>query len=243
MTFTCPHCQQVFNLNQAQQDKVNEAVARLPAGQFLKIACPQCRKPVELRTNGAPGPGEPRPSAGGLRRPPPPVKPSLVKPGPAELEWLAGSEDEEQELVEDVPLVLVLMADNPARQQIATAFMEKGYKPVFLTSAADAIQRLAFVNYAAIVLHSRYEGDQLAASIFHAHMKGLAMSKRRYIFYLLIGPEFTTLYDLEALALSANLTVNDQDVAKMGLILKKAFTDYEKLFGPLIGALEAVGRK
>ena len=68
------------------------------------------------------------------------------------------------------------------------------------------------------------------------------MSRRRYIFYVLIGEQFETLYDLQALANSVNLVVNDTDVPFIGTVLKKAIPEFETLFGPLMEELHVVGK-
>ena len=48
MISSCPNCQQALNLTEAQQQKIEEAVAALSPGKTLKFACPQCKKPIEL---------------------------------------------------------------------------------------------------------------------------------------------------------------------------------------------------
>lgn len=67
-------------------------------------------------------------------------------------------------------------------------------------------------DYAAVVLHADFEGTGVPDSTFHSYINALPMAKRHCILYILVGPDFRTLYDLEALALSANLVVNDNDV-------------------------------
>ena len=57
------------------------------------------------------------------------------------------------------------------------------------------------------------------------------------MFFILAGPDFRTLYNLEALSLSVNLVVNDADIERLKPILKKSFRDHEELFGPLIEAV------
>ncbi len=65
------------------------------------------------------------------------------------------------------------------------------------------------------------------------------MARRRAIYYIIMGPEFHTLYDLEALANNANLVVNDKEAAYLEIIFKKGRQDYDDLFGPY---LEAKGK-
>jgi hypothetical protein len=82
----------------------------------------------------------------------------------------------------------------------------------------------------------------LEDSTFHAYMRKMVMERRRYIFYILIGPDFHTLYNLQALATSANLVVNEADLKYFDVILRKTIPEYEELFGPLLEELAATGR-
>ncbi|MCK5340823.1 MAG: hypothetical protein KAJ60_07090, partial [Desulfobulbaceae bacterium] len=118
-----------------------------------------------------------------------------------------------------------------------------GYQSIYAESAEDAIEKMRFVNYAAVVYHTILEEGGLEKSTFHSYVSGLAMSKRRYMYYVLVGPEFHTLYDLEALAYSANLVVNDTELGHMDLILRKGMRENEELFGPFLSALKEYGRK
>ena len=67
------------------------------------------------------------------------------------------------------------------------------------------------------------------------------MTQRRSIYYVLIGPDFHTLYDLEALSNSANLVVNESELGQFDLILKKGLQDYDDLFGLYIKMLKEHG--
>ena len=62
------------------------------------------------------------------------------------------------------------------------------------------------------------------------------------MFYALIGPQFHSLYDLEALTNSANLVVNDADVKHFSTILNKSIQDYNDLFGPYLAILQEHGK-
>jgi hypothetical protein len=78
----------------------------------------------------------------------------------------------------------------------------------------------------------------LADSSFHTYMRVMSMEKRRYIYYILVGKEFHTLYDLEALSYSANVVINDNEIAHFDIILRKGLRDYDDLFGPYINAIK-----
>ena len=247
MLSKCPHCHKDLQLTEAQQEKVKQALAALPEGKTLKISCPLCREAINLQKDGAPlaaaptaeaenKPPENRPAAA----PPKPVNPPPTPPAPPDNAWLQGGEEQValDEVIKDVPLAMVLVADSGLRQQLSAALEGLGYQVEFPENGTAAKERMRFVNFAAVVLHSGFEGGELAASAFHQHMRKLPMATRRLLLYVLIGPRFNTLYDLEALANSANLVVNEKEAAKLPLILKKAQHDYQLLFGPYLEALK-----
>lgn len=224
MTSNCPHCQSKFSQNHRQ--KIDTAVASLGPGKTLKFSCPVCQESIEIAgaTSGTPdfGTGAPQP-------------PSLT--------WLRTGTIADKEVLDDFSLVMILIPNaHPAKNTVATVFEGLGYKPVFPESATDAIQRMRFTEYSAVVLHSHYEGT-LADSTFHRHMNELSMEKRRAMYYVLLGPEFHTLYNLEALSHSVNIVVNDNELPELPVILKKSFREYDELFSPYMSALREQGKR
>lgn len=146
-------------------------------------------------------------------------------------------------MVEDIPKALILMPADSTDCRLVTEAMEAlGYQPSFAQSAEEAMEKMQFVTYASVILHSQYEGSTLEKGAFHQFMRAMQMNKRRYIFYMLIGPEFHTLYDLQALACSANLVVNAKDLPQLTLILRKAIPQYEAIFGAIMQEMNTLGR-
>ncbi len=245
MIDTCPHCQEPLNLSGAQKSKVQTALDKLPPGNLLKLGCPHCQKPFELKPDGT-VPGQQlkkvpvAPSGGptikGAR------KVEVTPPPPPDLGWLASGQVQEQEVIEDTPMVLILINKGPGLNTVREAYENEGFLPTFPDSLDDAIARVQFAPFAAIALHSRFEGDSLDSNDFHIFMRKMAMLRRRNIHYTLIGPEFQTLYDLQALSNSANLVVNDNELNNFRLILKKSLYESQKLFGPLAESLVRQGR-
>jgi len=149
---------------------------------------------------------------------------------------------EEKEVVEDIPEALVLMPATENLDIVVKAAMEFGYRVEQAPTPEEAIDKMRFVNYAAVFLHSSFEPEGVESGKFHQFMRMMNMSRRRYIFYVLIGEQFETLYDLQALANSVNLVVNNADVPFIGTVLKKAIPEFETLFGPLMEELHVVGK-
>lgn len=240
MIATCPHCQQQLGLTDGQKQQIESALATLEAGKKLKLACPKCQQPIEVGPDAAvkkettvlassSKPSSVQEDTGAFSQPQAP-----------DISWLIGGELSEKDIIDDVPQVLVLINDEVIREKITDAFEAMGYKPECPGSPKDAITRMRFVEFDAVVLHVNYEGT-LEESTVHSLMKSMMMPKRRRIYYMLIGPDFHTFYDIEALAHSANLVVNEGEIDNIGLVLRKGLRDYEELFGPFLAALEAKG--
>ena len=246
MIDTCPHCQEPLNLSGSQQSKVQTALDKLPPGNLLKLGCPHCQKPFDLKPDGT-VPGQPPPQQASAA---PSTAPTLrgarktdVPPPPApDITWLSSGKMQEQEIIEDTPMALILINKGAGLSSVREAFEEEGFLPVFADTLDDALNRMQFTTFSAVLLHSRFEGESLESNSFHIFMRKMAMLRRRNLHYTLIGPEFQTLYDLQALSCSANLVVNDNELNNFRLILKKSLHETQKLFGPLADSLVRQGR-
>ena len=241
MIDTCPHCQETLNLSDTQKNKIQLALDKLPPGNLLKLGCPHCQKPFELQQDGSlPGRVGQKPiPAGG---PQGSRKVNIKPPPPPDLDWLTSGQMQEKEVIQDIPMALIMMNRGPGLNSVREAFEDEGFLPVFAESVDDALARMQFTPFAAVVLHSRFDEESLSSNKFHVFMRKMVMLRRRNTHYTLIGPEFQTLYDLQALSNSANLVVNDNEVNNFRLILKKSLHESQKLFGPIAEALINHGR-
>ncbi len=228
MITTCPQCRQSLRFSQAQQKKINQALHKLGPGKRLTIKCPHCRVAIKLDS--------PAPSAAA-------AEVDLQPPAPPDLDWLTTGRFAGEEKVEDVPMSLVLYPESPERKQVVGAMKDVGYQVVTATRAEEAIKRMQFVRFSCVTLHADLEGGGLEKSVFHDYMRNMAMERRRYIFYIVIGPHFHTLYNLEALSTSANLVVAEKNLKYFDVILRKAIPEYEELFGPILEELAAYGKR
>jgi hypothetical protein len=233
MISACPNCGKTLNLTESQRQKIDNAVAALAPGKSLKFNCPHCQKPIEMHHEAAAARSTPQTDAGHALPEP---------PGPPDRSWLERGDLGSGEVFEDVPQVMILVKDEQMQAAITQYFDDMGYKAFIPRTAEDALERMRFTNFAAVVLHSRFEGDLTHSSV-HGMMQTMSMPRRRYIYYVLIGPEFHTLYYLQALTNSANLVINENDISAFPLVLKKGLRDYDELFGPYLAALEALGKK
>jgi len=226
MNITCPNCAKKLKLS----SKIKSSIQNLAQGQTLRLPCPQCSEKIALDRDSL--------ASGGIEQE---IKVgSIIKPPAApDVTWLKKGVFEEQETVEDVPQTLILMKPGEQRDAVSKAIESIGYQARFAKSGEDAMEKMQFVNYASVIYHSGFEKGGRDSSPFHQFMRGLSMQKRRFIFYILIGLEFSTLYDLEALSCSANLVVNDREIPDLLTILRKSIPQYEELFGNLMAEISS----
>ena len=235
MITQCHACAKQLKLS----EKMLDSIKKLGPGKNIRIKCPGCEEAIvldsSLLTSGQSGspPVEKKPST---------PKKSVKPPAPPDISWLEEGVFDQDDVIEDVPLALILMEDSPHRDSIIESIEGIGYKTEIVKSSKEAMEKMQFVEYSAVVLHSQYERQNLRTSVFHNYMCDMNMSRRRFIFYTLIGPEFKTLYNLQALAHSANLVVNEAEIPYFNVILRKAIPEYEELFGPITEELRLQGK-
>ncbi len=165
-----------------------------------------------------------------------------VPPAPPDLNWLHQGIYEEQEEIEDIPAILLLMGAGNKADHLSSDWQELGYRVEMAETPGKAMEKLMSTHFAAVLMHADFEGEPLEESLVHSYIAWLPTPKRRTIFYILTGPNFQTLYDIEALSLSANLVINDAETNQLIPILRKSFRAYEELFGPLMETLNAYGK-
>jgi hypothetical protein len=232
----CPHCQKKLKLS----PNVESGLKMLSPGKSLRITCPQCGEAILLDASAMEAPQAPAKTPDAPM--PRPTNQQVTPPPPPDLSGLNNNVYEGKTIIEDIPKVLILMPDSPNCRLITEALETLGYQASFVHSAEEAMEKMQFINYASVVLHSHYEDKPLEKGIFHQFMRDMSMSKRRYIFYILIGPEFHTLYGLEALACSANLVVSEKDLPQLAIILRTAIPQYEGMFGAIMQEMSVLGR-
>ncbi|OQX07019.1 MAG: hypothetical protein BWK76_25450 [Desulfobulbaceae bacterium A2] len=218
----CSTCGRPPQLTESQLARVQQAYAALAPGKSLNFACPGCRQPLSLT---APGPTASAPVN------------VVVPPPPPSLAWMDDERFKAQERASDVPGALILCQDPAMRQTMQEVLTTLGYQVRLANSVTEALDVMRFQAFGCVALHTNFEGNGLEGSRMHEYMRHLAMTHRRSIFYILIGPKLRTLYDLQALAFSANLTVAEGDLPRFAQVLSRAIPAHEELFGPLVEEL------
>ncbi|MDH4319000.1 MAG: hypothetical protein OEV64_11455 [Desulfobulbaceae bacterium] len=227
MIWNCPHCRKNLQLSDSYQQKLQQALSALEPGKRLTIKCTNCTKPIMLDRSSSAGPVD----TIGVKPPPPP-----------DIDWIKQESFSDEEEAEDLPMALYLAPDKPGREKIRETMETIGYQVLTADSVPQALERMNMIKFFCIIYHTDFEEGDLDDSTFHQFMRQMPMTQRRYIFYVIIGPRMHTLYDLQALALSANLTINEQDLSYIENILHRAVPSYEQMFGPMMEELKAYGK-
>lgn len=227
MIIACPHCGKQLKAG----EKFIQSVQALSQGEAAKVKCTQCARPFEVTASMLAVSGQ---EAGDIK-----VKP----PAAPDLNWLVSETVVVDDVVDELPLVMLLVRDADKYSVLAKAFESLGYRVGSAKTAAEAIEKMQFVVYSAVVLHTDFEGGSaLDSSLVHSSICGMEMYRRRHMLYILVGDQFNTMYDLEALSYSANMVVNDRELSHFSMLLRKMVLDYEALFGPFIDELQIAGK-
>lgn len=231
----CPNCNKPLNFNENQHAKIESALAALQSGT-LKLKCPHCKVPMELLSDGTLADWRQSSSA---------VPKSSGKmpepPQPPDINWLTKTSYEDIETIREIPKLLVMIDPGPVRDAVVEAAVELFFQPIKVESVEEAVEQMRAIQFDSVILHSRFRGGSFMQSKVHENLKTLPMAARRYIFYVLIGPEFSTLYTLEALSYHANMVINEKDVEYIKNIYKKGRAESDALFGPYSKILEEQG--
>ena len=222
MKITCSACGKSHKSN----SKLEASLDKLQPGQKIRLKCSQCGEPIPLSRADLLG--------GGLH--------TVSPPAPPDTSWLKDGIFEDEEIVSDIPQALILAKPGEIRDKMSSALSGLGYRTETAEQTGDVITQMQFINYTCVVLSTdcvegRFEDDPL-----HRFLSSMEMSRRRYIFYVLVGSEFKTFYNLQALSNSANLVVNAIDIPHFGVILRKAIPEYELLFGPYMDEMKIQGK-
>ncbi len=151
-------------------------------------------------------------------------------PQPPGDSWL---ESDNAESREDAGLQALVLMESIHHAQVEQTLQEMGYATVAVQSAEQALEQFRTAQYHLVLC-----GINTVYSSFHNYItQSVVQQRRRLLYYVLIGPQVHTCYDLQALAFSANLVINEQELPHLAVILRKGFRDYTKLFGPFLEVL------
>ncbi len=237
----CVHCKQGFQLDSRRMQK-SDPVTQEEQQPLFDQRLPQ--QPEESSEEQSATIDQPPPEREGVgvAATDPEHSGTVQPPVSPDISWLSSGEKMVRQMVEGRPRALLVVPQGEVRNTLVHEIGKLDYHLEEATGVDDALEKIVNTPYTLVFYHSDYEKGGLDASRFHRYLSRLSMTRRRDIFYVLVGKEMRTLYDLQALASSANLVVNDAEVGHIGAFLPRAMEEYQEVLGPLLEELHLAGK-
>ena len=215
MQVECPSCTKEINIPDN----------KIPQGQAFNLTCPGCKTKMRVDHHLKPPASDPTGSLDAA---------SLV----------VDEEFEDDETIEiyDEHDQIALILDRQNDDLWTAAFTDLEYKLQRAKSPEHAVHKMRFNEYHVIVFHEKYGDSSLETSPLYEYIKDMPMHTRRKTFIAMVGDKFKTLDNMEALAYSVNLVINQKDVDQLETILKKSIGDNDTFYKVYRETMTALGK-
>lgn len=218
MQIKCSECQKPINI---PDDK-------LPRDRAVTLGCPYCKAKIKVDRH--------------LR----PAAPQPAEPKSEDLDastLVVSEEDEDEELkIYDEHDQIALVLDEFHKEKWAGELGKLGFKIEYAKSPEQAVHKMKFTQYHLAVLHENFGGATLDNSPIYQSLREMPMTFRRKIFVALVGKHLKSLSNMQAYQYSVNLAVNEKDMDKISLILKKSIGENETFYKVFKETLHALGK-
>jgi len=215
MQVECPNCAKEINI---PDNKV-------PQGQAFNLACPSCKTKMRVDQHLKPPASDPATSVDAT---------SMV----VDEEF---DDDDEIEIYDEHDQIALIL-DRKNDDQWTTALTELEYKLQRAKSPEHAVHKLRFNRYHVVAIHEKFGDTTLETSPLYEYIRDMPMDTRRKTFVALVGENFKTLDNMEALAYSVNLVINQKDFDQLETILKKSIGDNDNFYKVYRETMTALGK-
>jgi hypothetical protein len=152
-------------------------------------------------------------------------------------------EDDDEEIeIYDEHDQIALILDRKNDDLWTTALTELEYKLQRAKSPEHAVHKLRFNQYHVVAIHEKFGDTTLETSPLYEFIRDMSMNTRRKTFVALVGENFKTLDNMEALAYSVNLVINQKDLDQLETILKKSIGDNDNFYKVYRETMTALGK-
>ncbi len=195
----CSGCQAAFSIKDE----------KIPVGKEVRIGCPKCRSPLELRRPGEFSPEEER---------------ECVFP----VDTGAGLEMGEPQLdmvQEGVSAALVCVSDASRKGHLETNLRDLGFQVFFAPTSAVAMNKLQHNHYDLVVLDETFGDEGLEGSALLRHFQLLPMHLRRKFFLCYLSSQFPSLDRFAAFRAGVDVILNLGDAQECRTFLERAIKE------------------
>ena len=214
MQVECPSCAKEINI---PDDKV-------PQGQAFNLNCPGCK--TKMRVDQHLQPPNPEESLDTS---------SMIVDEDFE------DEDEQIEIYDEHDQIALIL-DRQNDELWTTALTELEYKLQRAKSPEHAVHKLRFNQYHVVAIHEKFGDTTLENSPLYEFIRDMPMDTRRKTFVALVGANFKTLDNMEALSYSVNLVINQKDFDQLETILKKSIGENDIFYKVYRETMTALGK-
>jgi len=206
--------------------EINIPDNKIPQGQAFNLTCPSCKTKMRVDQHLKPPASDPAESVDAT---------SMVVDEDFE-------DDEEEIEIYDEHDKIALILDRQNDDLWTTALTELEYKLQRANSPEHAVHKLKFNQYHVVAFHEKFGGSTLETSPLYKFLMDMSMDTRRKIFVALVGENFKTLDNMEALAYSVNLVINQKELDQLEAILKKSIGDNDNFYKVYRETMTALGK-
>lgn len=200
--------------------------AKVPKGQAFNLTCPGCKTKIRVDQHLKP----PEEDAGGALD-----TTSMV------MDDEDFDDDDEIEIYDEHDKIALIL-DRQNDETWANALTELEYKLQRAKSPEHAVHKLKFNQYHVVAFHEKFGDTTLETSPLYEYIRDMSMDTRRKTFVALVGEKFKTLENMEALAHSVNLVINEKDLDQLEIILKKATSENDMFYKVYKETMMALGK-
>lgn len=218
MQISCSSCSKDINI---PDDKV-------PKGQAFNLTCPGCKTKIRVDQHLQP-PKAPVGDTGGSLD-----TTSMIVDEDFE-------EDEEIEIYDEHDKIALIL-DRQNDEIWANALTELEYKLQRAKSPEHAVHKLKFNQYHVVAFHDKFGDTTLETSPLYEYIRDLSMDTRRKTFVAMVGDNYKTLDNMEALAYSVNLVINQSEIDQLETILKKSTGENDMFYKVYRETMTALGK-
>ena len=142
----------------------------------------------------------------------------------------------------DSETAMVCATDPDIRQRISSALRALDFNVIEPTIFKEALKLSRFHTFNVIIVDEDFDTSTDRVNLILNHLEHLSMSIRRKIFVVLISSTFATMDDMNAYNKSVNLIINKEEIAELGLILKKEMAENDYFYHVFKTNLEKYGK-
>ncbi len=151
-------------------------------------------------------------------------------------------EDDEPMEIYDEHDKIALVMDQKNEDEINKALTDLGYKLQTARTPDHGVHKMKFTEFHVVVFHERFGGVDREENPLYKFIQDLPMTTRRKTFISMVGPELKSTDNMQAYAYSVNQVINEKDMDKLDVILKKGINENDMFYRIYKETMVALGK-